>query len=177
MKEKSICLVIDFQERLVPAISDNEKLVARTEKFLKGLSVLGVPMIVTQQYTKGLGMTLPKLLEAASTEEYFDKIHFDGMKDEAICKAVKEYKPKRVYVCGVEAHICVLQSAMSLKEQGYEVFLVTDCIGSRNSYDKEMAIARGMQEGIKVTTYESALYELLVKAGSEEFKEISKIVK
>lgn len=177
MREQSICFVVDFQERLVPAICDNERLVQHTEKFLKGLSVLSVPMIVTQQYTKGLGMTVSNLLEAAKAEAFFDKTAFSCMKDEEIIKAVEGYQPKRVYVCGVEAHICVLQTALDLKKEGYEVYLVADCIGSRNTYDKEIAITRAVAEGIKVTTYESVLYELLEKAGSPEFKEISKIVK
>ncbi len=177
MREKSICLVVDYQEKLVPAIHDKEKLVAQSEKFLKGLSVLSVPMIVTQQYTKGLGMTVPALIDAAKAEAFFDKIHFSCMKDEEIRAAVESYQSKRVYVCGVEAHICVLQTALDLKAGGYEVFLVADCIGSRNPYDKDMAIARATAEGIKVTTYEAALYELLEKAGGPEFKEISKIVK
>lgn len=177
MKENNICLAIDYQERLVPAIDQRDALVSQSEKFLKGLSVLGIPVIVTQQYTKGLGMTLPGLMQAAGTKSFFDKVHFSCMKDENIKKAVEERRPKRVLLCGVEAHICVLQTALDLKNQGYEVVLVADCIGSRHSYDKEMAILRAAQEGIAVTTYEAVLYELLEKAGGQKFKEISAIVK
>lgn len=177
MKGNSICLAIDYQERLMPAIDQGEAVITQSEKFLQGLSILEIPVIVTQQYTKGLGMTLPGLMQAAGTKSFFDKVHFSCMKDENIKKAVEERRPKRVFLCGVEAHICVLQTALDLKSQGYEVVLVADCIGSRHSYDKEMAILRATQEGFVVTTYEAILYQLLEKAGGQKFKEISAIVK
>ena len=177
LKEDTIALVVDFQERLMPVMAEAEALEARTNILLKGLKVLEVPMLITQQYTKAIGMTIPSLVESAGTEEYFDKISFSCMDDEAIKAAVEASGKKNVIVCGIESHICVLQTCIDLKEAGYTPILVVDCMSSRKLSDKEGAILRAQQEGILLTTTEAILFELTRKAGNPTFKEISKLIK
>ena len=177
LKEDTIALVVDFQEKLMPVMAGKEELEVRTNILLKGLKTLEVPMIITQQYTKGIGMTIPSLLESAETEEYFDKITFSCFDDEAIKAKIEESGKKNVIVCGIESHICVLQTCIDLKEAGYNPILVVDCMSSRKESDKEIAILRAQQEGILLTTTEAILFELTRKAGNPTFKVISKLIK
>ncbi len=177
LKEDTMALVIDFQEKLMPVMDKAEALEARTGILLKGLRTLEVPMLFTQQYTRGIGMTIPSLFEAAGEEKYFDKITFSCMDDEAIRNAVEAGGKKNVIVCGIESHICVLQTCIDLKEAGYTPILVVDCMSSRKESDKEIAILRAQQEGILLTTTEAILFELTRKAGNPTFKEISRLIK
>ena len=170
-------LVIDFQERLLPAMLEYEKLAKQAQVLIAGLKALDVPMIITQQYTKGLGMSEKFVFEAAGTDEYMDKTAFSAMRDEAIAQAVKKANKKNVIVCGIEAHICVIQTCIDLKEQGFTPYLVLDCTASRKVSDYEMTIQRAQQEGISVTSSESILFELLGKAGGDAFKTISKLIR
>lgn len=178
LAEDTMALVIDFQERLVPVIKGNEELLHNTEILIKGLRTLNIPMIVTQQYTKGIGMTLPSITEAiGETFSYHDKITFSCADDENIMEQIEKAGKKNIIVCGIEAHICVLQSIIDLIDKGYNVILVENCIGSRRENDRIVAVQRTLAEGAMITTYESILFELTRKAKSEVFKEISRLIK
>ena len=177
LPEKTQCLLIDFQEKLLPAMSGRELCEDRAVMLAKGLKLLDIPMIITQQYTKGLGMSVPGIYEAAGTEKYFDKRTFSCGQDDAIKKAIHENARLNVLVCGVEAHVCVLQTCIDLKARGFNPILVVDAIASRRESDKNVAIQRAVQEGILLTTSESALFELTVDSQHPKFKEISKLVK
>ena len=130
-------------------------------------------MVVTQQYTKGLGMTVEPIRQAVGSEEYVDKIAFSVYDD------VKEQLEGKQFVllCGIESHICVLQTVIDLKANGYVPVLVTDCVSSRKEKDKEIALKRARQEGAILTTYESVLFELLRVAGTETSKKIQKLIR
>lgn len=169
----TVALVIDYQEKLVPAMADKEQLIHNSGILLEGLRILGVPAVVTQQYTKGLGMTIPEIQAAAGTKDYIDKIAFTAY--DSVESQIHE--KKFVIVCGIEAHICVLQTVIDLKEAGFVPVLVTDCISSRKPYDKEMGIQRAIQEGAIVTTYEALLFELLKVAGTDTSKMIQKLIR
>lgn len=175
--ENTQAIIVDYQEKLMPVIYEKEILEKNSVILIKGLKALGIPMTLTQQYTKGIGMTIPSIFEAAGTEEYMDKTVFSCYGDEAVRQRVDSLNKKTVIVCGIEAHICVLQTCIDLKEAGYNPVLVVDCISSRKASDKEIAVKRAIQEGITVTTYESILFELTQKAGSDTFKTISKLIK
>ena len=125
-RERTAALVIDFQELLVPAVMDYEELMKRVRIFLKGLKLLGIPMTVTQQYTKGLGMSVPEIWEASGETEYVDKTSFSAFRAVEPLIQGKKY----ILVCGMEAHCCVLQTVIDLAGAGYVPVLVTDCIGS-----------------------------------------------
>lgn len=175
--DKAVAIAIDYQERLMPAMSNQTRLLEKSVCLLKGLKLLGVPTILTQQNTKGLGMSVQEIYDAAGTREYMDKMAFSICSDEAIKEAVEKPGREQVILCGVEAHICVLQTAIDLKAAGYEPVIVTDCISSRREEDKQTAVYRAMQEGILVTTCEALLFELLGKAGSDTAKAILRLVK
>jgi len=130
-------------------------------------------MVITQQYTKGLGMSVEQIFEAAGTTDYIDKISFTAFD----CVEDKIKDKKFVVVCGIESHICVLQTVIDLKNAGYIPVLVEDCVSSRKENDKKVAIERMRQEGAIVTTYESLLFELLKVAGTDTSKQIQKLIR
>ena len=172
-REHTAAIVVDYQEKLVPVMSEKEQLIHNSEILLKGLKILDIPMYITQQYTKGLGMSIPEIQEAAETTEYIDKIAFTAYDAVKWKLRGKKY----VIVCGIEAHICVLQTVIDLAAAGFVPVLVADCISSRKDSDKQVAIERARQEGAIVTTYESLLFELLKVAGTDTSKQIQRLIR
>lgn len=172
-REHTIALVVDYQEKLVPAMNEKEKLIHNSCILLEGLKILDVPMLITQQYTKGLGMTVEDITKATGTTEYIDKISFTAY--DCVKESIRT--KKYVIVCGMETHICVLQTVIDLKAAGFVPVLVADCVGSRKEVDKQVALERARQEGAIVTTYESLLFELLQVAGTETSKKIQKLIR
>lgn len=172
-KEEAVAVVIDYQEKLVPVMQESDELLRRSCILLEGLRILGVPTVVTQQYTKGLGMSVDAIVKAAGNEEYLDKLSFTAY------DCIKERLQGRKYVilCGIEAHICVLQTLIDLKAAGYVPVLVTDCVSSRKQEDKAAAVMRAVAEGAVVTTSESLLFELLRVAGTDTSKKIQKLIR
>ena len=169
-RDDTAFVAIDFQERLVPAMSGKEKLTEKTERLAKGMQALGIPTVVTQQYTKGLGSTIPSIAEALGEFEPIDKFTFGCMENEELGR-------KNIVICGIEAHICVQQTALQLMEAGYNVYLVVDCISSRSEEDKLWAVTRMGEAGAVITTYEAVLYEILRNSKADGFKAVSAIVK
>ena len=172
-REQTAALIVDYQEKLVPVMSEKETLIRNSEILIKGLKVLDIPMYITQQYTKGLGTSIKEITDAVEDDVYTDKLSFtayDCIKDKISTK-------KFIVVCGIEAHICVLQTVLDLKTAGYVPVLVADCISSRKESDKQVALERARQEGAIVTTYESLLFELLKEAGTETSKKIQKMIR
>ena len=173
LREEAVALVVDYQEKLVPVKIEKELLIWHSQILLQGLKILDVPMIITQQYTKGLGTTVEDITAAIGTEAYVEKISFSAYEQ------VKEQiqGKKFVIVCGIEAHICVLQTVIDLAAAGYIPVVVEDCISSRKKYDKKIALERMKQEGAMITTTESLLFELLREAGTDTSKKIQRLIK
>lgn len=172
-REHTVALVIDYQEKLVPVMEKRYKLIDDSSILLAGLNILQVPMIITQQYTRGLGMTLKEITDAAGTDDFVEKISFSAYENVKELIAGKKF----VIVCGIEAHICVMQTVIDLAAAGYVPVIVEDCISSRRESDKKSAIKRMRAEGAIVATYESILFELLKTAGTEESKKIQRLIK
>ncbi len=172
-----VAFAIDYQERLVPVMHEKEELIRKSAMLLKGLGILGVPVLETRQYPKGLGDTVPEIKEAMVEPQTLDKVAFGCCDDAGILAALEQSGKKTVIVCGIEAHVCVLQTVVSLKEMGYTPVLVADCISSRKPMDLEYALKRAAAEGAVLTTAEALLFELLQVASGDTFKAISKLVK
>lgn len=173
LREEAVALVVDYQEKLVPVMREKELLIYHSQILLQGLKILDVPMIITQQYTKGLGTTVEDITAAIGTEAYVEKISFSAFEQ------VKEQLQGKKFaiVCGIEAHICVLQTVIDLAAAGYIPVVVEDCISSRKKYDKKIALERMKQEGAMITTTESLLFELLREAGTDTSKKIQRLIK
>ncbi|MHB8105640.1 MAG: hydrolase [Dehalococcoidales bacterium] len=175
--EKTVLLLIDFQERLFPVMHDKEKLLKNVIKLIKGAKVLAIPIILTEQYPKGLGLTIPEIKELIPEIQAVEKVCFSCTDEAAFNKALETFKRKQVLIAGIEAHICVYQTAMALTRAGYEVQPVGDGVSSRDPENKLTALFKMGAAGISPTTTEMALFELLKVAQGDKFKQISSIVK
>lgn len=176
-REDAVLVAIDFQEKLMPAMSDPERLSETVVKLAKGICALEIPVLVTQQYTKGLGPTVAPVAEALGDFEPIDKTSFSAMGEPAFVQALTDAGRKTVILMGIEAHICVQQTAIELIERGYDVYVIQDCIASRKESDNLCSQKRMAAAGAVITTYESVLYELLRGAKADGFKAVSAIVK
>ncbi|MGN0251721.1 MAG: hydrolase [Oliverpabstia sp.] len=176
-REQCLTLLIDDQIKLLPAIYESALLLQNTKILLQGLRILEVPIQITQQYTKGLGMSDPSIFRYAEITDYLEKRTFSCWGEEEIRRTIQESGCRQIILAGIETHICVLQTALDLLQNGYEVILVEDCVSSRKLSDKQTAIQRMIQEGVIVTSYESLLFELMETSCYPRFKEISALVK
>ena len=186
-KENAVLVGIDFQEKLMPAMRNRDEVEASTVKLVKGCRILGVPVIMTQQYTKGLGSTVPSIAaalsepleEAAGSEKFqiIEKTSFSAVGEPAFVQALEKLGRKTVIIAGVEAHVCVQQTVIDLLDNGYTVFVANDCISSRNDTDKKYSQRRMNDAGAVGTTFEAILFELLKGAKEPGFKQISALVK
>ncbi len=186
-KEDTVLVAIDFQEKLMPAMKNKEEVEAAAAKLIKGCRILGVPVIITQQYTKGLGQTVGDILAALNepledtaepeTFQIVEKTSFSSMNEPAFVQALKDLGRKNVIIAGVEAHVCVQQTVLDLLDNGYTVFVANDCISSRNNEDKKYSQRRMGDAGAVGTTFESILFELLIGSKEPGFKQISALVK
>lgn len=174
---ETMALVIDYQERLMPVIADEGAVLERAEILLAGLRLLNIPLLLTRQYPKGLGDTVPSIKNIAAGAPVLDKLSFSAFNDPYILDIARDMGRRKVIVCGVETHICVLQTIIDLQSAGFQTALVEDCTGSRRKSDKETGLKRAMQEGALITSCETILFELLGVAGSDLFKQISHLVK
>lgn len=176
-KENTAGLVIDIQERLFPVMNNKEILLKNCEILLRGLSELQVPILATQQYTKGLGETLSEIKSAVENFEPIEKTDFSCCDEPAFITKLQNTHAKNIIICGIEAHVCILQTAVDLKQAGYNPVVVVDCVSSRAKENLELAKERFRHEGILMTSYESILFELTRSAKATGFKTISKLVK
>ncbi len=167
-------IVIDFQERLARHIENIDEILKNSVKLVEAFKVFGIPILLTEQ--EKLGGTVEEIREVLEVEP-IKKKSFSCLGSLDFYKEFKKINPKRVALIGIETHICVLQTAIDLIKEGCEVYVAIDCTGSRRSFDKEIAIMRMMQEGVKLSTAESLIYEIMRTAEFERFKEILNIVK
>jgi hypothetical protein len=177
LREHSAALVIDIQEKLFPLISGHEILALNSGILIRGLQVLHIPLLFTEQYPKGLGPTIQPLKELSGGLQPMEKLAFSCCDDPAIMDQLNVLNKKFIVITGIEAHVCVLQTATDLLERDFIPVIVEDCVSSRRLNDKNMAIIRMRRMGAVITTYESILFELLRYSGTEEFKAISRLVK
>ncbi|GAB3246758.1 isochorismatase family protein [Chitinimonas naiadis] len=166
-------LVVDVQEKLVSAIHDAPRTVAAIKWLLDAARLNGVPAVFSEQYPQGLGKTLPFLTAAYGDAPVVDKTSFSCVAAECLEGTAAASRPQ-VVVCGIEAHVCVLQTALELQSQGKQVFVVADAIGSRSEIDKAAALNRIAAAGITIVTREMALFEWMRDSRVPQFREASK---
>jgi nicotinamidase-related amidase len=178
LAENTLMVGIDYQEKLIPALSEKELFISNSARLFEGLRELHIPVIMTEQYVKGLGPTVSEIKAATGPDAaYLEKFTFSGWGTGAIRDAIKASGKKTVLLAGDEAHVCVMQTAIDLIAAGYTVAVVVDCATSRTELKKRYGLKRIKQEGAYLTTYESILFELLRSAENPAFKAISRIVK
>jgi nicotinamidase-related amidase len=177
LKDESVAVVVDMQEKLLPHIHDGEVILSNCLKLIAGLKILSIPVMITQQYTKGLGPTVPDIIKMFPEFRYIEKISFSCCEEPEFGNELERLAGKNIILFGIESHVCVLQTCLDLLASGKQPVVVEDCISSRKVNDRTIAIERMRQEGAIITTMESLLFEFTRKAGNDIFRSISGIVK
>jgi nicotinamidase-related amidase len=183
-REGLVVVCIDIQERLAAVMPRRDDVVAATIRLVDAAAALGAPVIVTRQYPKGLGDTVSELaaaLDAAAAGGtavvVVDKLDFDCTAEPAFMAALRDGGRRDVLIAGMETHICVTQTALSLHAAGFAPHVAADAVCSRHDTDRDVALARIQAEGVDVLTVESAVYEALGRAGTDEFRAVLAVIK
>ncbi len=176
-KNRTALLVIDVQEKILRVMRNYESLVDNIRKLIEGFKILKLPIFYTEQYPKGLGPTTELLLPHLQPNEAIQKLTFSCFGASSLFNVFKEKKLDQIVVSGIESHVCVMQTVLDLLANGFQVNVPIDAISSRKEPDYEAALMRFSNEGAIVTSTESVLFELLEECRSDEFKQISKLVK
>jgi len=172
-RERAALVVVDVQEGFRPVIDGFEELARQTAILVQGAHVLGMPVVVTEQYPKGLGPTVPEVAEHLDGAEPLAKTVFSAPCADGFDLAGRD----QALVCGIEAHICVMQSVLDLRERGVDVEVAADATSSRTAGNKAIGLERMREGGAGLTSVETALFELLGRAGTDEFKQIQGLVR
>ena len=176
-RENSALLVIDVQEKILPVIDGHENVVENILKLINGFKTLKVPIYYTEQYPKGLGHTESRIKSALNDVKPIEKMSFSCYGAGNLFEELEKKNIHNVVVCGVESHVCVMQTVLDLIEEEYEVFVAADAVSSRRRFDYEIAVRRMDKNGAEITLTESILFEMLNVCGTDEFRTISKLVK
>lgn len=173
----SLAIMVDVQAKLFPYIDGAEALQLRLETLFKGLKILELPVLITEQYPKGLGETLPELRQLFPDAACYEKMSFSCFGAPEFNRELLQSGKNTVILAGIESHVCVQQTALDLLSLGYRVVVVEDGVGSRKASDRETALARLRGAGVIPVSCESLLLELCQTAGTPRFKAISKLIK
>jgi nicotinamidase-related amidase len=171
---ESCLLVVDIQEKLVPAIPDHQQLIGNAEWLLKIASILDIPVLASEQYPAGLGGTIPAIDKLLPPNSKIEKLHFSCAADLSCAQRIDEQKREQMVIIGMEAHVCVLQTALLLKQQGKQVFVVADTVSSRSAEDKTLALRRMENAGVVIVSKEMVAFEWMEQSGTDTFRQISK---
>ncbi|MCP5159680.1 MAG: hydrolase [Gammaproteobacteria bacterium] len=172
--ETSCLLVVDFQERLMPAIHNADSVVANGAWLVQIAQRLKIPVLVSEQYPKGLGPTVAAIRDWLPAAAFMEKMHFSCAAELDCMRRIDALGRQQIIVIGAEAHVCVLQTALDLQGAGKAIYLVADAVSSRSPRDVELAVERMRAEGVQVVSREMVAFEWLHRSGTDNFREISR---
>ena len=176
--KQTALVVIDIQEGFRNAITDFGRIVSRAATVVRGFQVLGLPVLVTEQYPKGLGHTAAEIrIVLTDADEVFEKSAFSSCGADAFVAKLNDLSIKQVLICGLETHVCVNQTAHDLLTRGFQVHILTDCVCSRFEHNREAGLAKMLASGAISSSIEMALFELMRDSKHEKFKEIQSLIK
>jgi nicotinamidase-related amidase len=178
--KRASLLLVDMQERLLPAMDDRESIVGRSAILLRAAKELGLPVTASEQYPRGLGHTVAELRDHIGNGPVFEKTAFSCWREDALkarLTGLHETGRPQVIVAGIEAHVCVLQTAIDLAQAGFAVFAVADAISSRKPSSVALAVDRMRMAEVAIINTEMAIFELLGQAGTAEFKSLSALIR
>jgi len=177
-KEDAVLVVVDIQERLAVVMTEKEKVLRNVIHLIEAAKLLHIPIILTEQYSKGLGPTVKEIREALPSCEPIEKLAFGCCGEPAFLKTLASTgKKKKIILCGMETHVCVLQTCLGLLKEGYDVHVAGDAVCSRSKENFRAGIELMRDAGAVISGTETVLFQLLEKAGTDEFKTISKRIK
>ena len=175
--ENTLLVIVDVQGNLAHSMYRKEVLFKNIRELIKGMQALEMPIILTEQNPTGLGPTIPELAELLPDIQPIAKMSFSCCRNEDFMHALKVHNRNRILIAGIEAHICVYQTAVQLTSMGYEVEVVADAVGSRIQANRDIGLQKMRDSGIGVTCIETAFFELIETAEDKRFKKILRIVK
>ena len=176
--EDSLVLIIDVQDKLLNAVFNKEQVEKKSAIIAEAAKILGIPVVVTEQYPKGLGNTIPAVKDAlAEDTEIFEKTAFSALNNEEILEAIQKHNKKQILIFGIETHICVSQTTAAFRELGYEVSVIKDACGSRAEEEYLAGLERMKDNGAYIITTEIALFEWLKGAKHPNFKAVQALIK
>ena len=175
-REGTVLVIIDVQEKLFPLMAEKEKVVKNLQRLIKFAEIMRIPIILTEQYPKGLGATIPEIKKLIPHVNPIEKVEFSCFRSEEFKRLLKELEAKTLILTGIETHICVSQTALEGIGE-YRICVISDAVSSRTLENKQIALERIRQNGVIVSSTEMLIYELLKKAGTEEFKRCLPLVK
>jgi nicotinamidase-related amidase len=177
-RDKCCLLVVDVQEKLFPYIENSCHVMQALQKVVRGFEILNLPIFVSEQYKQGLGSTVASLKGLLGTNAcYLDKTAFSCLDDALIKEKLLSLPYEQFVIVGIEAHVCILQTAKDLVRHGKKAIVLNDAIGSRSIYDYSTAIAEMRDFGVRISSFETVIFELLRHSKASEFKEISQLIK
>lgn len=177
-RDDTLLIIIDVQKKLASVMKYREQIIRNICKLIKGCQILDIPILLTEQYPKGLGRTEKDILDALNNEVTpIEKMTFSCWDTSEFVDEVREAAKNNIILTGIEAHVCVYQTAMDLLASNYNLSIPIDCVGSRHGYNYEAGINRMREMGAGIYTLEMVLFELTQRSDIPEFKEISKLVK
>lgn len=177
--DDSVLILIDIQQRLTAAMPQGvrNRVIEQVEILITAANTLSIPVVVTEQYPKGLGHTEEILKKALNQDaKIIEKTSFSSIKAEGFFAPIDESKRKQIILTGMETHICVLQTALDMQQHGFQVFVVEDAVSSRSKTNQYNALQRLRNAGVIITTVESVLFEWLGNANHPEFKNLAKLI-
>ncbi|WP_026729867.1 hydrolase [Flavobacterium denitrificans] len=177
VQETTGLIVIDVQGKLARIVHESEKLTLNLEKLIRGCQILSIPIIWAEQNPKGLGSTIAKIEKLLIGQKPIEKYSFNAFDNETFKNAIIDSGKKQWLICGIEAHICVYQTAMGLLLNNFEIEIVTDCVSSRSKESIDVALNKLQNKGARLTNIEMCLYELIKDSRKEVFKEILTLIK
>lgn len=176
--EEVVFVLVDVQGKLAQMVYNHEMMLQRLTQLIKGLKILDIPMLWLEQYPKGLGHTTESIaILMPEAIQPIEKITFNACLNDQFIRAIEATERKQVVLAGIEAHICLYQTAMGLKELSYDVHVVEDAVSSRTEQNKRIGLEKLKARGVLCTSVEMLLYELMVTADRPEFKEVLEIIK
>lgn len=171
-------VVIDIQEKLLPPIHERERLVRNSQLLIRLANILSLPIIATTQYAKGLGQIVPEISSLLPALEPLDKLEFGCFGNGEFCSSLARLRKRNtLLLCGMETHICVLQTALGALNQGHIVHVAADAVSSRTELNWKLGLNRMRNAGAVISSTEMMIYELLGRSGSPEFKEMLRYLK
>ncbi len=177
-RQRSCLLIVDVQQGLISAMSEPRRVYRGCGLLMRAAARLDIPMLITEQYPKGLGPTAGELLDLAPAgTPVMEKIHFSCADDDAMRALVTGLGRPQLVIAGIEAHVCVLQTALRFKELGFDPVVVSDACSSRVEANHQAAMARMAGHGVQIATVEMLVFEWLNRAGTPEFKDLSALIK
>jgi nicotinamidase-related amidase len=185
-KNQSLLVVVDVQSKLLPSIHEADETVEQICRLVRGFRIVGAPILVTEQYRKGLGETDSRIQAVVAEKdpagndhrfESFEKTYFSCVMDDPFRAALEATGRKQIVLCGIESHVCIYQTATHLIQRGYHVEIAADAVSSRSAYNKKIALKRLAVEGAKISCVEMAVFEMLEMCGTDPFKQWVKAIR